>query len=134
MAIYNPPKMNNAGSITGASGDALMGVGGILTASGIAAPIGMAVSGVGVVAKGVGSVLSMIEQNKQSKYNEKYNMISQGEENAGTSAFNNFQSYKSNYINSQVSSSIKAINKMIEPTTFRNPQGGGTELIDKRIK
>lgn len=134
MPIYSPPKTYNTGSILSASGDIALSGAGILASTGIGAVPAIAIGAAGAIAKGVGTIMNMSQQTKLNEYNEKYKAIAEGEQNAATSSINNYQAMKANYVTSQVNSSLKAINKMIEPTAFRVPQGGGTGIIDKRLK
>lgn len=133
MAIYNPPKTNSTGSILSASGDLALSGAGILAATGVGAPIALAVGAVGALAKGAGVIMGISETNKVNEYNSKYKAIVEGENNANTSAYNNLQAMKSSYISNNVNSSLKAINKMLEPTAPRVPQGGGTGIINNRL-
>ena len=126
--LYQPPKQSNAGTIISGAGDLMMSAGGIATATGAAAPIGLALAGVGTIAKVTGSIIDGANQNKIKDYNELYAKVQQGEQNAATNAFNNFQAYKQSFVSNAVNSSIKNINQMIEPTSVAK-----TSLSENRL-
>ena len=126
--LYQPPKQSNAGTIISGAGDLMMSAGGIATATGAGAPIGLALAGVGAIAKVTGSIIDGTNQNKMKDYNELYAKVQQGEQNAATNAFNNFQAYKQGFVSNAVNSSIKNINQMIEPTSVAK-----TSLSENRL-
>lgn len=91
MAIYNPPKENNWGSILTTAGVSLAGVGGALTASGIGAIPGVITAGVGGIAAGVGAIMSGDSQKRQQEYDRRYQARLNGDNNLQAS-INNIRS------------------------------------------
>lgn len=89
MAMYNPPKGNNWGEALQLAGTATAGAGGILTASGVGAPIGIGMAAVGGIASLIGGVLGNNEQEKLADYNRHYQARVTGERNLSLAIQNN---------------------------------------------
>lgn len=91
MAIYNPPKENNWGSILTTAGVSLAGVGGVLAVSGVGAVPGVIAAGVGGIAAGVGTIMSGNSQKRQQEYDRRYQARLNGDNNLQAS-INNIRS------------------------------------------
>ena len=129
MAIYNPPKKSGLGNTlesigTGisASGAATTLAGGIASLTVVGAPVGLGMAAAGAITSLIGSGVSAVggmfnqgEEAKQEMYNQRYNTVVEGEGNQRQSAQNSENAYL--YNQQGVSSSVKAINQMISPTT-----------------
>ena len=72
MAIYNPPKSNNWGSVLQVAGATTSAIGGIVGATGVGLAGGAAIAGVGALMSGVGSAVSKNDQIKQQQYDTNY--------------------------------------------------------------
>lgn len=76
MAIYNPPKSNNWGSVLQVAGATTSAIGGVVGATGVATGVGLvggaAIAGVGAIMSGVGSAVSKNDQIKQQQYDTNY--------------------------------------------------------------
>jgi len=83
MAIYNPPKGNNWGSILQTAGTTTMSAGGAITATtgitGIGAVAGIATAAVGGIMSGIGSLINGGQQRKQQQYDINYQKRVAGE-------------------------------------------------------
>lgn len=129
MAIYNPPKKSGLGNTLQSVGTAMTAAGGTAAAiglavtptvvgtipGGIAAAIGGITAAVGSGVSAVGGMFNQGEEAKQEMYNQRYNTVVDGEGNQRQSAQNSENAYL--YNQQGVSSSVKAINQMISPTT-----------------
>lgn len=91
MAIYNPPKENNWGSILSTAGVSLAGVGGGLAATGVGVIPGLIMAGVGGIAAGVGTIMNGNSQKRQQDYDRRYQARLNGENNLQAS-INNIRS------------------------------------------
>ena len=72
MAIYNPPKSNNWGSVLQVAGATTSAIGGVVGATGVGLAGGAAIAGVGAIMSGVGSAVSKNDQIKQQQYDTNY--------------------------------------------------------------
>ena len=72
MAIYNPPKSNNWGSVLQVAGATTSAIGGIVGATGVGLAGGAAIAGVGAIMSGVGAAVSKNDQIKQQQYETNY--------------------------------------------------------------
>ena len=72
MAIYNPPKANNWGSVLQVAGATTSAIGGVVGATGVGLAGGAAIAGVGAIMSGVGSAVSKNDQIKQQQYDTNY--------------------------------------------------------------
>ena len=72
MAIYNPPKSNNWGSVLQVAGATTSAIGGIVGATGVGLAGGAAIAGVGAIMSGVGAAVSKNDQIKQQQYDTNY--------------------------------------------------------------
>ncbi len=72
MAIYNPPKSNNWGSVLQVAGATTSAIGGVVGATGVGLAYGAAIAGVGAIMSGVGSAVSKNAQIKQQQYDMNY--------------------------------------------------------------
>lgn len=89
MALYNPPKGNNWGEALQLAGTASTAAGGLLTASGVAAPIGMGVAALGGIASLVGGLMGQDQQQKVEEYNQHYQARQAGEQKLSLSVQGN---------------------------------------------
>ena len=64
MAIYNPPKSNNWGSVLQVAGATTAAIGGVVGATGVGLAAGAAIAGVGAISKN--------DQIKQQQYDMNY--------------------------------------------------------------
>lgn len=72
MAIYNPPKSNNWGSVLQVAGATTAAIGGVVGATGVGLVAGAAIAGVGAIMSGVGSAVSKNDRIKQQQYEMNY--------------------------------------------------------------
>jgi hypothetical protein len=72
MAIYNPPKSNNWGSVLQVAGATTAAIGGVVGATGVGLAYGAAIAGVGAIMSGVGSAISKNDRIKQQQYDMNY--------------------------------------------------------------
>jgi len=72
MAIYNPPKSNNWGSVLQVAGATTSAIGGIVGATGVGLAGGAAIAGVGAIMSGVGAAVNKNDQIKQQQYDTNY--------------------------------------------------------------
>jgi len=126
MPIYQPPKKSGVGSIFNTAGDISTGAGAIVSATGIGAPIGAAIAGMGAIYKGIGSLIDGNSEKKAEEYENAYKAQILGEQNQQQSASNVLQQSSFNYTQQGVSSSVKAINEMMSPTT-------STGIVNNRL-
>lgn len=91
MAIYNPPKENNWGSILTTAGVSLAGVGGGLAVTGVGVVPGLIAAGVGGISAGVGAILNVNSEKKQQDYDRAYQARLNGDNNLQAS-INNIRS------------------------------------------
>jgi len=88
MALYNPPKGNNWGSVLQMAGTTASSAGGILSMTGAGAPIGLAAGVAGSLISGVGSLISGNQEVKRQRYEQTYQARVRGEENLNASINN----------------------------------------------
>ena len=91
MAIYNPPKENNWGSVLSTAGVALAGTGGVMAMSGVGIVPGIIAAGVGGIAAGVGGIMNAGNQRRQQDYERTYQARLGGDSNL-QSSINNIRS------------------------------------------
>ena len=72
MAIYNPPKSNNWGSVLQVAGTTTAAIGGVVGATGVGLVAGAAIAGVGAIMSGIGSAVSKNDRIKQQQYDMNY--------------------------------------------------------------
>ncbi len=72
MAIYNPPKSNNWGSVLQVAGATTSAIGGVVGATGVGLAAGAAIAGVGAIMSGVGAAVNKKDQIKQQQYDMNY--------------------------------------------------------------
>lgn len=72
MAIYNPPKSNNWGSVLQVAGATTSAIGGVVGATGVGLAGGAAIAGVGAIMSGVGAAVNKNDQIKQQQYDTNY--------------------------------------------------------------
>ena len=72
MAIYNPPKANNWGSVLQVAGATTSAIGGVVGATGVGLAGGAAIAGVGAIMSGVGAAVNKNDQIKQQQYDTNY--------------------------------------------------------------
>jgi len=120
MPIYQPPKKSGVGGYLSTAGDVTLAGSGVLAATGVGALPAVITGAVGGLMKGIGSILDSNEQGKIEDYNNLYKKQVEGEKNQQQSADNSLQQSKINYTQQGVSSSVKAINEMMDPTTSKS--------------
>lgn len=72
MAIYNPPKEKNWGSVLQAAGTTVSAVGGIVAASGAGIVPGAIAAGIGGIMTGIGAIGNKQQQIKLQEYDTHY--------------------------------------------------------------
>lgn len=123
--IYSPPK-NNTGKTVSLLGSAASA---IAPLTGPAAPFIMAAGG---IASLVGGVIGSNEQEKVEKYNALYQEKQEGMKAQDNSYQSNLNQARANYVQSGVTSSIKAIEGLLNPAS-NVPSNGGTGIYNKRL-
>lgn len=123
--IYSPPK-NNTGKTVSLLGSAASA---IAPLTGPAAPFIMAAGG---IASLVGGVIGSNEQEKVEKYNALYQEKQEGMKAQDNSYQANLNQARANYVQSGVTSSIKAIGGLLNPAS-NVPSNGGTGIYNKRL-
>lgn len=123
--IYSPPK-NNTGKTVSLLGSAASA---IAPLTGPAAPFVMAA---GSIASLVGGVIGSNEQEKVEKYNALYQEKQEGMKAQDNSYQANLNQSRANYVQSGVTSSIKAIEGLLNPAS-NVPSNGGTGIYNKRL-
>lgn len=123
--IYSPPK-NNTGKTVSLLGSAASA---IAPLTGPAAPFVMAA---GSIASLVGGVIGSNEQEKVEKYNALYQEKQEGMKAQDNSYQANLNQSRANYVQSGVTSSIKAIEGLLNPAS-NVPSNGGTGMYNKRL-
>lgn len=123
--IYSPPK-NNTGKTVSLLGSAASA---IAPLTGPAAPFVMAA---GSIASLVGGVIGSNEQEKVEKYNALYQEKQEGMKAQDNSYQSNLNQARANYVQSGVTSSIKAIEGLLNPAS-NVPSNGGTGMYNKRL-
>lgn len=123
--IYSPPK-NNTGKTVSLLGSAASA---IAPLTGPAAPFVMAA---GSIASLVGGVIGSNEQEKVEKYNALYQEKQEGMKAQDNSYQANLNQARANYVQSGVTSSIKAIGGLLNPAS-NVPSNGGTGIYNKRL-
>ena len=123
--IYSPPK-NNTGKTVSLLGSAASA---IAPLTGPAAPFIMAAGG---IASLVGGVIGSNEQEKVEKYNALYQEKQEGMKAQDNSYQANLNQARANYVQSGVTSSIKAIEGLLNPAS-NVPSNGGTGIYNKRL-
>lgn len=123
--IYSPPK-NNTGKTVSLLGSAASA---IAPLTGPAAPFVMAA---GSIASLVGGVIGSNEQEKVEKYNALYQEKQEGMKAQDNSYQANLNQARANYVQSGVTSSIKAIEGLLNPAS-NVPSNGGTGIYNKRL-
>ena len=126
MPIYQPPKQSSTGSIVTGIGGAAMS---LAPLTGPAAPFVMAG---GAIASVVGTLINGDNAKKSSDYETKYANSVIGENNIRSSYQNNLNQSRNNYTSQGVSSSLNAINEMINPSS-NVPSNGGTGISNQRL-
>lgn len=89
MAIYNPPKGNNWGEALQLAGATTSAVGGVATATGVGAPVGIALAAGGMIMSGIGGMMNANEEKKAQAYSDNYQARLQGENSMKASIANN---------------------------------------------
>lgn len=133
MAIYQPPKQSSTGGVMSGIGSGMASAGGIMATTGIGAPIGLAVAGIGSLLNVTGNIVDGNNKKKLEEYEVNYANEVQGEKNINTSYQNNLQQSRNNYTQSGVNSSLAAINGMLNPASSNIPSNGGTGFNNKRL-
>jgi len=88
MALYNPPKGNNWGSVLQMAGTTASSSGGLLSMTGLGAPAGAAIGAIGGIVSGIGSMINGNQEVKRQQYDQKYQARLKGEENLNASINN----------------------------------------------
>lgn len=123
--IYSPPK-NNTGKTVSLLGSAASA---IAPLTGPAAPFVMAA---GSITSLVGGIVGSNEQEKVEKYNALYQEKQEGMKAQDNSYQANLNQARANYVQSGVTSSIKAIGGLLNPAS-NVPSNGGTGIYNKRL-
>lgn len=133
MAIYEPPKKTATGGIMTGAGAGMMAIGGGLTTTGVGAAVGIPLMAVGALTSVAGTIINGNQEERSQKYEAQYANRIQGENNLQASYQNNLQQGRASYTQSGVSSSIAAINGMLNPASSNIPSNGGTGFSNQRL-